>query len=629
MKAIAVWIKSPLVYFILFCLFSMLAFAVLSYEKDEKIEQHLQSRTTQYLQNYNVFYKKNQTISNIIFSTEINTDEVVDIFKDAAKGTTESKDKAREKLYNHLKETYSKLKEYNIKQLHFHTPQNESFLRFHRPLTYGDNLTDIRATIAYVNRTKKPIDGFEEGRIYNGYRFVFPMFYKDEHIGSVEISFNTFSMNLDFMQNYNRVSNFLVLKSVVDKKLFKDEKRNYTDSVFEDFYIEKKMLEILESMKKIDFLHHLSKNTIDAINKRGQDSDSFSLYDSNIKEIVTFVKVKNPVDKKVIGVLVVKSPADYIQNKTKNFYLLFGLVSLFIILVLYVFYKEIRYRIHIENSNVKLKESKQFILSLNKTLQEKINSEVEKSRKKDKYMFQQSRMAQMGELISMIAHQWRQPLSAISATCIDMRIQIDLETFDMSKKEDVKLCQDYTMKNLDNIDTFVHGLSATIDDFRNFYKPNKEYSKTPIRVPIETALKIIQPTISSKGIKIVDDLDIDNNVEMYTNEIVQVFLNIIKNSHDNFVERDIEDAKIFINTRNTSSGIFIEIIDNGGGIDKKYINKIFDPYFSTKKEINGTGLGLYMSKIIVEEHHFGRIYVENRGTGVCFSIELNKNINKE
>ena len=142
-------------------------------------------------------------------------------------------------------------------------------------------------------------------------------------------------------------------------------------------------------------------------------------------------------------------------------------------------------------------------------------------------------------------------------------------------------------------------------------------------------MKIIEPSFSSIGTDIFENLDVDNNIEIYANEIVQVFLNILKNSHDNFVEKNISDSKIYIKSKNISSGVVVEISDNGGGIEHNIIDKIFDTYFSTKKGKNGTGLGLYMSKMIIEEHHYGRLYVENKDDGVCFSIELNKSLNKD
>ena len=272
---------------------------------------------------------------------------------------------------------------------------------------------------------------------------------------------------------------------------------------------------------------------------------------------------------------------------------------------------------------------------LNSTLEDKVQEEVLNSRHKDQQMLHQSRLAQMGEMISMIAHQWRQPLGAISATAIDMKLQIELETFDLSKDEDSKLCFAYFMNSLNSIDGFVKGLTATIDDFRNFYKPNKESFISSINVPMDTALKIVRQNLSSHDIEIEEDYDYPKDVEIFTNELVQVFLNILKNAQDNFIDRGIKDAKIKISSKNLPTGVMIEICDNGGGISEDIIDKVFDPYFSTKDEKNGSGLGLYMSKMIVEGHHKANLRVLNHSNsqgfyiGTCFSIELNNKIDRE
>jgi len=272
---------------------------------------------------------------------------------------------------------------------------------------------------------------------------------------------------------------------------------------------------------------------------------------------------------------------------------------------------------------------------LNSTLEYRVEEEVKNSRYKDQQMLHQSRLAQMGEMISMIAHQWRQPLGAISATAIDMKIQMELETFDSSNDDDIKLCHDYFMNSLNNIDGFVKGLTSTIDDFRNFYKPNKESLLSDINSPLNTALKIVRQNLASKEIEIEEEYDVKKDVEMFKNELVQVFLNILKNAQDNFIERGIEDAKIKISTQNLPTGVILEVCDNGGGIPEDIIDKIFDPYFSTKDEKNGSGLGLYMSKMIVEEHHHAKLRVFNYNDsqgfciGACFSIELNNKINMD
>jgi len=243
-------------------------------------------------------------------------------------------------------------------------------------------------------------------------------------------------------------------------------------------------------------------------------------------------------------------------------------------------------------------------------------------KEKDKQLLQQSRLAQMGEMISMIAHQWRQPLGAIAATSLDLQFKFELQEYDLSNKIEQDKCFSYIKKSLENIDGFVQNLTTTIDDFRNFYRPNKTSTTALINAPVKKALNIVKATYIANSIEIVEKYGCKNRVLMYENELMQVILNILKNAQDNFKEKSIKNPQVVIKTFDINDGIRLEISDNGGGICEDMMQKVFDPYFSTKSEKNGTGLGLYMSKTIIEAHHEGKLWAENRDNGVCFCIDL-------
>ena len=172
----------------------------------------------------------------------------------------------------------------------------------------------------------------------------------------------------------------------------------------------------------------------------------------------------------------------------------------------------------------------------------------------------------------------------------------------------------------------VKTLSLTINDFRNFYKPNKEKIKTSINTPLSKALNIIKSSLKYNKITVVEDYNSNKEIEIFENELMHVFINIIKNSVDNFKDKKTSNPKIIITTQELDNNIIIKILDNGGGIKDDIKNKIFDPYFSTKNSKNGTGLGLYMSKTIVEEHHNGKLTISNTRGGVCFTIKLFQNL---
>ena len=248
--------------------------------------------------------------------------------------------------------------------------------------------------------------------------------------------------------------------------------------------------------------------------------------------------------------------------------------------------------------------------------------EILKNEENQKIMEIQSRFAAMGEMISMIAHQWRQPLAAIGTASFNLKFKILSKKFDLTTKKGKIEQKDFFVNKLDEIEFYVQSLTSTIDDFRDFYKTDKILVSTTINKPIYNSLKIVQKNLEANNINIELNLQSKANIKIYENEITHVVLNILKNAQDKFLEKEIENAQIKISTNDFNYGTKINIYDNGGGIKKENLDIIFEPYFSTKKEKNGTGIGLYMSKTIVEKNHKGKIYASNVNEGICFSIIL-------
>ena len=234
-------------------------------------------------------------------------------------------------------------------------------------------------------------------------------------------------------------------------------------------------------------------------------------------------------------------------------------------------------------------------------------------KQKDKLLQQQSKLALMGEMISMIAHQWRQPLNVLGA--INMKIETKLDF------GDILTVQSYEPISMD-INNQLEFMSKTIDDFRDFFKPSKEKKYTNYTELIDTSLGIISASVTNKYINIIKELNCEDRFNTYASEVTQVILNIIKNAQDSLIEKNIKNPYIKIVTYREDDRCILEIIDNGGGISEDIIDKIFDPYFSTKLEKHGTGLGLYMSKIIIEEHCGGMLTVINKRSEVIFKIVL-------
>ncbi len=245
-----------------------------------------------------------------------------------------------------------------------------------------------------------------------------------------------------------------------------------------------------------------------------------------------------------------------------------------------------------------------------KLLEQKVMQEVQKNKEQQLLMLHQNRLAQMGELISMIAHQWRQPLNNMA-----LITQLIVNKYNKNKLDD-KAFEYFKTNSKKQIDL----MSKTIDDFRNFFEVQHEQHNFSLRNTIKNSLDISKPIFEKSNINL--ELEIDSNIVVngYENSFAQVLLNILNNAKDALMEKDIEDKKIIIKIDKNEDGVVVSIEDNAGGIDEEIIDKIFDPYFSTKKDKNGTGLGLYMSKMIIEEQMDAKLRVTNTELGAKFTI---------
>ncbi|PHR58552.1 MAG: hypothetical protein COA44_03685 [Arcobacter sp.] len=249
---------------------------------------------------------------------------------------------------------------------------------------------------------------------------------------------------------------------------------------------------------------------------------------------------------------------------------------------------------------------------LNKDLQEKVVKETKKNQEQTIHMLHQSRLAQMGEMISMIAHQWRQPLSSISAISGTLSIDVMMDNYN----------KEFFQEHLEDITRLSQHLSSTIDDFRDFFKNDKIKKTTSLEEIVHTSLAVIGSTLESEEIIVETKMDTDIRFQTYPNEVKQVLLNLLKNAQEAIQEKNNRHGKIWIHGYLKNDVICLSVKDNAQGIPKEIIEKIFDPYFSSKKEKDGTGLGLYMSKMIIKNHCKGDISVKNCDNGACFTLCL-------
>ena len=246
---------------------------------------------------------------------------------------------------------------------------------------------------------------------------------------------------------------------------------------------------------------------------------------------------------------------------------------------------------------------------VNKNLEKMVKKQVEEIRKKEQALTQQTKLAAMGEMIGAIAHQWRQPLNALA-----INIQL-LEDLYEDGVLDSKTLKELVQKNMETIQF----MSNTIDDFRNFFRKDKEKVEFDIKEAIEKIIKLQKAQLSNHNIKIITNLE-SIKFKGYKNEFMQVILNLISNAKDAIVGKNREGV-IKISSKKEEDKIIIEIEDNGGGIPENLIDRIFEPYFTTKEEGKGTGMGLYMVREIIHRMN-GKISVTNTKEGAKFTIIL-------
>ncbi len=304
-----------------------------------------------------------------------------------------------------------------------------------------------------------------------------------------------------------------------------------------------------------------------------------------------------------------------------------GGVLLLLLGVIYQLLKRFR-SLYIELSQLnrtleeRVEEKTQELNALNKELMAEVDQQVQDIRKKDKALLEQSRFAQMGEMISMIAHQWRQPLSAINTVLIETRVNQELEKFDLTTQEGRSAEKAFLSGQYQKVEALITYLSDTINDFRDFFKEDKEVTSLQIRDVVETALKILEGAFTTGTIRLEKEYREEGNFQTYKNELLQVIVNIVKNGIDVLQERKVSNATIWLRSYESEAGMHVlEIEDNGGGIEPELLDKIFEPYFSTKS-YNGTGLGLYMSKMVIEKQCRGKVFVHTGEGRTLFKILL-------
>ncbi len=262
-----------------------------------------------------------------------------------------------------------------------------------------------------------------------------------------------------------------------------------------------------------------------------------------------------------------------------------------------------------ETSELKLKISK--LENLNYILDARLEEESSKRVKLEKALIRQSKMI-VGELMSMISHQWTQPLTGLNTLIQNIFLRSSLG----------KLDKEYLDKQQILTNTLVDKMRTSLADFTNFFQSKKEKLSFSTESAIQSTFFLLDSCFKKNNVKVTKNTSVTAKIYGFENELSQVIFKILLNSRDAFIRNEVKNPSINIRTKKSDTNIQIFIVDNGGGIDENIIEKIFEPYFTTKENYNGVGLGLYVSQTIIEKQMYGKLSVKNVPQGVETSINL-------
>ena len=667
-----------------------------------------------------------------------------------------------------LESHFERLKNVGISNIHFHTKEGKSFLRLHNPKKFGDDLSKIRKTVNYMVENKRRVEAFEVGRSYPAYRFLYPIFYNNQFIGSVEIAYPLEIIVNKIEQVYKLHSHILLKSSIIEKnKFFNEYKKDYSISsehpnysYLNDIHVKKEHIHDKDYLKQ-------NPDVIENIYTNINNNKSFGLTlaltkkdfvkEANISKnkeyyLMSFLPIKD-LDNEIISYIVIYEKSEQIKAYylERNIYTI--LTMLLILFLTYVFYKQNKNKIILEKlvenrtkqlndelkTNQQLNENLSLIneqlelhqeelrvqndelsqtkiqllekyneiealfnniknptfitdkefyildsnyeaknlfkifksLNQNKQLLSLINDKrtffklvqdndeyksvtipfkchnqnikrfktniikhptienqyvislidieneltyLEELRKKDLVIYENAKLLSLKDMISNIAHHWRQPLNFISITASSSKIELE---YDMSEKEKL-------ISNLSQINSTAKELSNTIEMFGNYINKVDEVVTISVKDIVDYALNMQDNLLSELNIKVITNLNDSCQINTYKEEFIEVLINLINNSKDAFENKNIKNPTIKIDLEESDENVTLNFTDNAGGIQEEHLEKIFEPYFTTKFKNQGVGLSLFNSRRIVTERLNGQINVENTNDGAKFSIIIKK-----
>lgn len=582
------WTRGKLFYTALFVVLSIFFIATDTVFQYRNIHNFILNEEREAQADLNRHERALHEISDLIYSTAINTDAVKAIYRGTLGADEHQKQVLREKLWNHLRNEYKIFHTFRIQQLHFQLPNNDSFLRFHKPEKFGDNLSHVRPTIAYVNRTLQPISGFEEGRIFNGFRYVYPLIDHDgTHLGSVEVSSSALSYKEAFELDEQQEMDIVLRAEVVEEKVFESEKNNYVPYPLNPaFRIEKAMI-MYDRHKSIQHDHQKSLESLskkdNVIEKMGR-MERFSVFDMHDGKyvLVTFLPIMNAISQEKVAYAVIFRESSYLYQAFNGYLFEIVLALLAASILTAIFY----------------------IIQMNyltrKQLENALITADEANRAKDAFL-------------SNMSHELRTPLNAIIGFSQVLNARSDVSEAVKKMVEKIHI----SGKNL-------LALVNTLLDFSKIESGKTELSIFPFEMKaLMYEVKVmIEPMAQKKGLALEDHIPDTLILHADRQLIKQVLINLLSNA----VKFSHENGTITLEHELKGDFETFRIRDEGLGIPEDKIETLFAPFIQIREHQNsavkGTGLGLSIVKKIIELHG-GKVWVESRlGEGSCFGFTL-------